>query len=219
LLKVVGYRHLILSNDTARLDAAGASVNLGGIAKGYAVDVCYAELIHTFKLKNFMIDLGGNIRCGGTAASGRDWIVGVRNPFERDGLVGTLALSPGMAVGTSGNYEQFHVVGRQRYTHIIDPHTGFPVQGMASVTVVSTNAVDTEGISKPLFILGAERSRPLLAGGKGRHALFIPDRQPVRLYMTPGFRNHFRPEPQFTDRVVELMPDTNVTAVINEAAR
>lgn len=210
LLKVVGYRHLVLSNDTARLDAPGVSVNLGGIAKGYAVDVCCDELRKQCSLKDVMIDLGGNIRCG---VAGRPWTVGVRNPFDPGGLVGAIELKPGMAVGTSGNYEQFHIIGGQRYAHIIDPLTGFPVQGMAGVTIVSTNAVDTEGISKPLFILGPERSQKFLADAGGRRALFIPDRQPIRLYMTPEFRECFSPNPQFAESVVVLNPDEGVSTL------
>ncbi len=210
LLKVVGYRRLVLSNGTARLDAPGVSVNLGGIAKGYAVDVCFDELLKAFKPGDIMVDLGGNLRCGGGA--GRTWTVGVRNPFDPDGLVGTIELEPGLAVGTSGNYEQFHVIGGERYAHIINPLTGFPARGMASVSVVSTNAADTEGVSKPLFILGPERSKAYLTGLGGRRALFIPDRRPVVLYLTPGFREIFRPEPELAHSLVVLDPDAKGSA-------
>ncbi len=203
-LKTVGYRHILLSNNTARLDAAGVSVNLGGIAKGYAIDVCYAELLRQFKPKSIMLDLGGNIRCGGSALSDRTRIIGIKNPFERDSLVGSIRLGDGMAIGTSGNYEQFFMIGDRRYNHIIDPRTGIPVTGMASVTVLSTNAVDTEGLSKPLFILGPERSKSLLAARPWCQALFILDRQPVVLYVTPGFKALFTPEPRFAESVVEL---------------
>ncbi|MEI6972529.1 MAG: FAD:protein FMN transferase [bacterium] len=191
VLKRVGYTHLILSNNTARLDLPGMQLDLGGIAKGYAVDVCYDRLVG-MGITNVMVDLGGNIRCGGTPAAGRrGWTIGVRSPFDPEVLVGELTLTDGMAVATSGNYEKFVTIRGKRYAHIMNPHTGYPVEGMAGVTVVSTSAVETDGMSTALFVLGFEKAQTAIGQLPNCHALFIPDRQPPIIRLTPGLHNLF----------------------------
>ncbi len=203
LLKTVGYRHIVLSNNTVYFDLPGLSVDLGGMGKGYAVDACYDTLM-AMQAPNVMINIGGNIRCGGTARQGRSWRIGIRNPFDREHIVGFILLSNGLAVATSGNYEQFNVIGNERYSHIIDPRTGYPVKGLAAVTIISTNAVETDGMSTAFFVLGIEESKPVLAQMPWCQALFIPDKQPLRIYVTPGFQKHFTPDPAFADKIMEL---------------
>ncbi|MDI6775273.1 MAG: FAD:protein FMN transferase [Verrucomicrobiota bacterium] len=198
-LTLVGWRRLALGNDTAALALPGMSVDLGGIAKGYAVDACYDRL-RAMGATNFMVNLGGNIRVGGSPWRGEPWTIGVRNPFKTDEVLGTIRLTNGMAVGTSGNYERFVTVAGRKYAHIMDPRTGCPVEGMAGVTLVATNGIQSDGLSKPLFILGPDDSKHVLKRFPSLEALFVPDRQPVRLRMTPGFRAIFTPAPEWADR-------------------
>ncbi|MBA4386331.1 MAG: hypothetical protein C0404_00010 [Verrucomicrobia bacterium] len=197
--KLVGYSNLSVSNGSAFLMMSDMSIDLGGIAKGYAVDVCYKRLVDLGG-SSFMVDLGGNLRCAGDAG-GRPWRVGIRNPFDKADIIGTLALTNGMATGTSGNYEKYIMIGNERFTHIINPRTGYPVKGMAGVTIVSTNAVDTEGMSKPLFIVGVQGASSLLAKVPGCEAILIPDKQPVEIFVSPGMRAIFQPDPAFSDKV------------------
>jgi thiamine biosynthesis lipoprotein len=202
-LRSVGYDHLVLANGTAYLDRPGMAVDLGGIAKGYAVDVAYRRL-EELGAADAMVDLGGNIRCRGLARGEKPWSVGVRNPFARERILGTLLLTGGMAVATSGNYEQFFVIGGERYAHIIDPRSGYPVQGMAGVTVISKSAVEADAMSTALFVLGPRRSRPLLARLPDCHALFVPDRLPIEILITPGFKRFFTPRGEYASRVRDL---------------
>lgn len=188
--QLVGYGHLGLSNRSARLEQAGMAVDLGGIAKGYAVDVCYRRLIQT-GASNLLVNLGGNIRCGGSPGGGRSWRIAVRNPFDAERPLGTLNLSDGLAVATSGNYERFVVIGGKKFAHIIDPRTGFPVRGMASVTVVAPTAVEADALSTGLFVLGPTNSRAVLAARPACAVLFVPDEQPLRLLVTGSFLRHF----------------------------
>ena len=190
-LRSTGLSHLVLSNNTAFLDAPGLSVDLGGIAKGYAVDLGYDELVAR-DAQDVMINLGGNIRCRGKARGTKPWTVGVRNPFDRGTIIGTISLSEGRAVATSGNYERFVTIANERYTHIIDPRTGYPVKGMAGVTVISDSAVEADAMSTALFVLGVERSRSVLAKLPNCHALLIEDKRPLKIWVTPGFRKHFK---------------------------
>ena len=200
----VGYRHLKLSGDTAFLEQPGMAIDLGGIAKGYAVDVAFDALAR-LGAKNVMVNLGGSsLRCVGNARPGRPWTIGVDNPFERGNLVGTVHLTGGLALATSGNYEKFVELDGKRYTHILDPRTGYPVEGVASVTVVTDNATAADALSKPFFVLGLARAKEVLERLPGCSVVIIPDRQPLEIWVSPGARRLFEPFPDFAGAVREL---------------
>jgi len=200
-----GYHHLVISGETAFLDTTGMSVDLGGIAKGYAVDVCFERLLLK-KIPNVMVNLGGNLRCNGVAREGRPWNIGVQNPFVEGEIVGTIGLTGGRAVATSGNYERFVVIDGKRYAHIIDPRSGYPVEGMAGVTVISEKAVEADALSTALYVAGVGNAAGILGKAPASHALLIPDEQPIRILVSPGFRRYFSPTPEYADRVAGLPP-------------
>lgn len=126
-------------------------VDLGAIAKGFAVDCAYAALLTDGPAAtDFLLDLGGNLRAGGGV-----WTVGVRNPFG-SGLCATVELHPGEALATSGTYA--------RGNHILDGRTGeTAASGVASVTVLAPSAMLADGLSTTLFVLGVEDGRQFLA--------------------------------------------------------
>jgi FAD:protein FMN transferase len=203
-LKAVGYRHVVVSNDTVFLDTPGARVDLGGIAKGYAVDAAYRKIL-ALGATNTMVNLGGSsIRCLGLARTGKEWTVGVRNPFDHGTLLGTLRLTGGMALSSSGNYERFVTIGDRRYSHIMDPRTGYPVEGVAAVTVICPTAVEAEAMSKAVFVMGIEEAAAVLAQRQDCHALLIPDSQPVRILMTPGLAASFTSEAGLAEAVTVI---------------
>ncbi len=178
----------------ASLACTDMALDLGGIAKGYAVD-CAFDRLRATQETDFLINLGGNIRACGTPGAGRDgWRIGVRDPFRRDGLLGTVTLADGEAVATSGNYERFVELAGTRYAHIIDPRSGRPVRGMAGVTVLAPTAAAADALSTTLFVLGAEEGRRLLERTPGCHALWVTDETPPRLIPSPGFAARFAPE-------------------------
>jgi FAD:protein FMN transferase len=196
----VNYRRIALSETGAFLEQTGMVIDLGGIAKGFAVDRCCDEL-RKLNAANFTVNLGGNMRCFGRAAPGRAWKVGVRNPFNGQAVLGTLHLTDGLSVSTSGNYERFVTINGKRYAHIIDPRTGHPVEGMAGVTVLAPTAVAADALSTALFVLGMEGGRKVLRGSPDTEALFVPDRQPLEVWVTPGFARDFEPAPDLAPRV------------------
>jgi thiamine biosynthesis lipoprotein len=194
-LKLVGFRRIELQSGSAFLPS-GMSVDLGGIGKGYAVDMAY-EMVLRSSVKAAMMDLGGNIRVLGQAEAGENWTIGVRNPFEREQMLGKIALPSGMAVATSGNYERFVEMGGRRYSHIVDPRTGYPVEGMAGVTVVAPDATTSDALSTGLFVLGSQASMNVLKSSPGSEAMFIPDRTPIEIWLTSGMAKLFAPLPEF----------------------
>jgi thiamine biosynthesis lipoprotein len=199
-LAQIGQRFIVVDEETAFLTQASTEVDLGGIAKGYAVDRCYDELVNTIP-GGIMVNIGGNLRCGGNARPGKPWTVGVRHPLQRDALLGTLTMTDGMAIATSGNYERFVTIGGERYAHIIDPRTGHPVQGMAGVTVLCRSATRADALSTALFVLGIEASKPVLAAYPDVEALFVPDTEPMQIFITPGFAKAFRPLDSYANAV------------------
>ena len=147
-----------------------ADFDLGAIAKGFAVDVAWRDMMGEKPVPDALIDLGGNLR----VVSG-NWRTGVRNPFG-EGYAATIVLTNGEAVATSGNYERFVEKNGIRYSHILDGRTGEPVAGTAGVTVVAPSAMIADGLSTTLFVLGPEKGARFL--GKwhpGAQALWIPD--------------------------------------------
>lgn len=200
---LTGIEKLEISVESARFTEPGMTLDLGGIAKGFAVDRCYEAIIGKQPL-NAIFNLGGNIRCHGRAAPDRAWRIGVQHPFEHGRHLGILELESGMAVATSGNYERFVTIGGKRYAHIIDPRSGLPVEGMAGVTVLSGSATEADALSTALFVLGIGKAADLLARTPASRALLVPDRHPVEIFISEGLAPCFTPHPEFKDAVRPL---------------
>jgi thiamine biosynthesis lipoprotein len=149
----VNYRNLVLDPEhhTVRFAREGMRIDLGGIAKGYACDQAI-EIVKRFGVKNAMVMAGGDTRLLGDRR-GRPWMVGIRNPDNKNKVVLSMPLSD-VGISTSGDYERYFDEGGVRYHHIIDPKTGKSPTGVRSVTIIGPTATDTEGWSKGVFIKG-----------------------------------------------------------------
>jgi thiamine biosynthesis lipoprotein len=184
-LKLVDYRRLVLRDGTAFLPVPGMAVDVGGIAKGYAVDRA-CESCLSAGIRDFLIDFSGNIRAAGRPSRRANWQIGVRDPWDRSRIIGKIALPSGMAVATSGNYERFVKIFGQRFSHIVDPRTGYPANGTASVTVLCADAVTADALSTALFIAGLRGAAQLLKKAPPAELLIVPDEHPMELFSTPG---------------------------------
>jgi thiamine biosynthesis lipoprotein len=130
-------------------------VDLGGYAKGYALDHA-AEILGKQGIHNALINIGGNILAMGQHGK-KSWRVGIQHP-RKSGAMATLDLHDGEAIGTSGDYQRYFMVGNVRYCHLIDPRSGYPMQGVQAVTILTHGehaGVLSDAASKPLFISGA----------------------------------------------------------------
>jgi thiamine biosynthesis lipoprotein len=185
-LALVDYRAIEIEGDSAFLRKKGMRVDFGGIGKGYAVDRVW-EACRARGLANFMFDFSGNIRVSGEAKRGLAWAVAIRNPFDTSLNLAKIEISKDGAIATSGQYERFVEIEGHRYGHVIDPRAGFPVAGLASVTVLGRDATITDALSTGLFVLGPKQSIRVLKK-TGVEAVFIPDKRPVELWVTPGIR-------------------------------
>jgi thiamine biosynthesis lipoprotein len=141
---------------TVAFSATGVRVDLGGIAKGHAVDAA-AETLRAHGVRDALVDLTGNMVALGSPPGAAHWRIGIRDPRDRMPHFARLAVDG--AVSTSGQYEQFVAANGRRYGHILDPRTGRPVDGLISVTVVARTALLCDAWDTPLFVLGPERAR------------------------------------------------------------
>lgn len=204
-MKLVDYRRLILKDQTVFLPVKGMAVDLGGIAKGYAVDRAF-DFCRGVGIKDFLIDLSGNIRASGRPQWGEDWQIGVRDPFDRSRIIGKIILRSGMALATSGSYERFVEIASVRYSHIIDPRTGYPVTGTAGVTVLCGDATTADCLSTLFFLVGLDGAGKLLQKTPPADVLIVPDKYPIKIWLTPALAEAFVPMPELSDAVKILTP-------------
>jgi thiamine biosynthesis lipoprotein len=164
VLKAVGYQHIHLARERrgVRFDVSGVEIDLGGIAKGYAVDQA-VEILHLNGIAAALVSSGtSSIFALGSPPGERGWKVTVRDPFEAGKAADVFRLQ-NFALSTSGNYEKFFRVGGKTYCHIMDPHTGWPVENMLSTVAVAPTGTESEVLTKIFFVGGVEKSRPYLA--------------------------------------------------------
>ncbi|RMF80950.1 MAG: FAD:protein FMN transferase, partial [Planctomycetota bacterium] len=186
----VGWRFVRLNADSRSVSKAVADlqIDLGAIAKGYALDLAGAAMLAA-GARGALVDVGGDVLALGRNAEGVPWRLGVRHPFA-DGIILRLALED-RAVATSGNQQRFYDIGGKRYSHIVDPRTGMPVEQAPSVTVIARDGMTADAWSTVLSVLSVEAGQALLASGDAPEieALWIRGtREAPQLDFSPGFR-------------------------------
>jgi thiamine biosynthesis lipoprotein len=129
-------------------------IDLGGVAKGHAVDRSIA-LLQTRGIKQAIVTAGGDSRIIGDR-KGRPWMVAIRDPRRRYKAVAVLPLH-NAAISTSGDYERYFELNGERYHHIINPRNGHSVSGIRSVTVIGPNSTTADALSTGVFVLGVEK--------------------------------------------------------------
>jgi thiamine biosynthesis lipoprotein len=184
-LPLVSQGGIVLSEgNTVRIDKAGAMLDLGGIAKGYACDLVL-ERLKEHGVSGAFIDLGGNIYAHGRKPGGKKWRVGIRYPEIGDDAVACVLNVSDRAVVTSGGYERYIERGGATYHHILDPKTGYPAEsGLRSVTIVAASSTLADALSTACFVLGLEGGKQLLEKYPECEAIFITDDN--TLYTTDG---------------------------------
>lgn len=163
----------------------GMSFDLGGIAKGAAIDAAL-NAARNAGARNGIINLGGNIACFGKNRDGRDFFeAGIRDPLNSNAVIRKIRLADSCCA-TSGNYERFSVIDGKRYSHIMNPLTGYPVQNMYSATVVTAKGIDSDILSTACFILGNNFTTELVKKGILREAILIyPENNQINIkYIT-----------------------------------
>jgi thiamine biosynthesis lipoprotein len=179
----VGWRHIELTPQGAVKHQREARLDLGGIAKGYAVDRAVEALQHA-GLVGGIVDVGGDLRCFGDSTDGSEWAGEIRNPFGEGSLARLRFRDRGVC--SSGNYARFTEIEGHRYSHIVDPRSGWPADAVPSVTVIAATALEADIWATALSVLG-EAGLDLLPGGVDA-LLVVGTRQSHRMLVTVGFR-------------------------------
>lgn len=171
---VVGWQHVILDpkHRTIHFDRPGVELDLGGIAKGYAVDRV-VKLLKAENVSAALVSAGGSTIYGlGTPPDRHGWTVAVQDPVDSRKVARDVELRD-RALSVAGSSEKSFEVDGVRYSHIMDPRTGRPVQGVLSVAVITGTGTQGDALDDALFVLGAEESRRYLKRLHGVEALFF----------------------------------------------
>jgi thiamine biosynthesis lipoprotein len=172
----IGYKNIILDKKehTIFLKMEGMKLGLGGIGQGYI-----ADKIHTLLLSkgcdSGLVNVSGDIFAWGKQPSGKPWTVGIVNPMNKNKIFATFPLE-NSAVETSGSYEKFVVFDGKRYSHIIDPRTGYPATGVVSVSVFAKKTEIADALATGIFVLGVDVGLDLVNQLKGIECIIVDDK-------------------------------------------
>lgn len=168
----VGWRHLVLdtTEQTLRFAQPGMRIDLGGFAKGHAVDNA-AAILRELGIQHANISAGGDSRVIGDHR-GRPWSIGIRDPRRAGEMVAVLPLED-VSISTSGDYERFFDEGGERFHHLIDPATGSSPASVRSVTILANDGLTTEALSKSVFVLGVDKGLALIESLCGVDAVVV----------------------------------------------
>ena len=176
-LKQVGFQNIIITDHHLQKKNPNLELNLASIAKGFGVDQI-ALVLEKHGIKNYLVEIGGEVFGKGTKVNGSPWRVGINRPqIDADVHDVYLALSlQDKAIATSGDYRNYFIDGKKRYSHVINPKTGQPVNnGIVSVSVLSDRCTFADGLATALMVMGPEAGIELVNGLSGTECLMIQE--------------------------------------------
>lgn len=179
-----------------RLRRAGQALDLGGIAKGFALDQAAAALRRA-GVENALLNFGGNLLFMGEASPGRPWRTGVVHPRISSKVIAKFAASD-VAVSTSGDYENYFIAGGERYSHILDPRSGRPAAELCSVTVIAPAGTGSDALSTAIAVLGLEAGMELVESLSGVEAVIVTSpaaaaSEQLHVYVSSGMAGRLEP--------------------------
>jgi thiamine biosynthesis lipoprotein len=176
-VSLIDYRNVILDEkaQTVFLKEKGMRIGFGGIGKGYAAD-CARKILIEAGVKNGIVNASGDLVTWGNQANGKPWTVGIADPEHQKQPFSYLNIS-NMAIATSGSYEKFAVIDGKKYSHTIDPHTGFPVSGIKSVSIICPQAELADALATPVMVMGVEVGLNLINQLKNIACIIIDEHQ------------------------------------------
>lgn len=180
-----GYEKIQLDYNKKAIKTNGVWIDLGGLAKGYALERAYQIAKTADPECSGFVEAGGDIRILGPKFGKDFWIIGIKNPRGTDSI-SYIYLKSG-SVATSGDYERYFIKDGLRYHHLINPKTGFPANGAISATVISDDAISADAFSTAAFVLGVQNwlfTRTVFPKNNSEVFLISPDQ---KIYKTDGF--------------------------------
>ena len=177
LLQFTGMHHIRLENGKIIKDDPRVMLETSAVAEGFGVDVI-GMLLEGFGIQNYMVEVGGEVRVKGKNPKGQNWSIGIDKPIDdpeaQDRQIQEILSVTDCAVSTSGNYRKFFIKDGKKYSHTINPKSGYPVtHNLLSATVVAPNCISTDGLCTTFMVLGLEKALPLANSLPNVEAYFI----------------------------------------------
>jgi thiamine biosynthesis lipoprotein len=176
---LINYQNIILdkTHSTVFLKEKGMRIGFGGIGKGYAAGMA-KQVLQTNGVKSGIVNASGDLTTWGAQPNGAPWTIAVADPNQRNTSFSYMKVSD-MAVATSGNYEKFVFIDGKRYSHTIDPHTGFPVSGIKSVTIICPHAELADALTTPIMVMGVKVGLNLVNQLRHIGAIIVDDNDKI----------------------------------------
>jgi thiamine biosynthesis lipoprotein len=198
LKKLVGYQKVKLVGNNLEKSNPNIMLDCSAIAKGYSCDVV-AKFLESKHIKNYLIEIGGEIRARGVNKDGDKWIIGIVKPTEKNktnnGDLEDMLKISGVGIATSGNYRNFYYKGGKKFAHTIDPHTGYPVQhSLLSATVVAPTCAEADAYATAFMVMGFDKALKILEKHKELKAYFI--------YTDKNNKEHIKMSPELKKAIV-----------------
>ena len=173
-VRLINYKNIIQDrNDlTVFLKEKGMRIGFGGIGKGYAAEKA-KQLLVAMGIESGIVNASGDLTAWGYQVDGKPWTIGIADPDTKNPF--SFLNITDMSVATSGNYEKYVTINGQRYSHTIDPRTGFPVSGIKSVTIISPYAELSDAMATPVMVMGTNVGLDLINQMKGIACIVVDD--------------------------------------------
>lgn len=174
-VELINYKNIIINelDNSIFLKLKGMRIGFGGIGKGYAAEMA-KKILKENGVENGIVNASGDLSAWGFQENGKPWTIGVADPNHRNQIFSTFNIT-NTAVATSGNYEKFVMIGNKKYSHTIDPKTGFPVRGIKSVTIIAQNAEIADALATPVTVMGIEVGMDFINQLKNIGCIIIDD--------------------------------------------
>ncbi len=186
---LVNYKNIEIKDHTVRLKRRGMAINVGGLAKGYAVDRAISLL--RSRVPNGIVNAGGDLFAFGQKNKQTPWNIGLQHPRKPQNLLAAFAVK-NQAVATSGDYQRYFIKDGVRYHHIFDPQTGKPARLMISATIISTEVMDADALATAVFVMGPDKGIEWVESMDNVEAMLVLKDESIR------YSKNFRDQPQFT---------------------
>ena len=190
-LNLVNFRDVLFNPEgKVFLKKRGMAIDLGGIAKGYAVDRAF-EILRNIGYKNLVVNAGGDLRVGGSKFD-QPWSIGIQDPRDSQKIIARVYVTD-TAVATSGDYEKFFIYQDKRYHHIFNPRDGFPTEGCQSVSIIYKEGMAADALATAVFVMGPEKGYSLCQKLEGVECLII-DKEGKWIF-SPGLKGRISFDP------------------------
>lgn len=194
LLPLVGMDKLTIDNGRAIKANPLMFIDVNAIAQGYSVDII-ARYFESLGINEYMVEIGGEVYCKGLNSRGENWVIGIDKPYDNNvtpgqDLQAKVGLPSGKALCTSGSYRKFFEENGVKYSHEIDPHTGYPAHNtLLSVSVASNNCADADGYGTAFMVMGLEKTKAFLAKRPDLEGFLVYSgpKGEFLTFATPGF--------------------------------